>query len=375
MGPRVLVVDDDPWILRMVTASLEKRKYVVDTAKDGRQALQRAEANPPDAIITDIMMPVMDGWTFVHHLRQHPRLAGVPVIFLTALGKEEARLAQMGLKPEDYLPKPFRFDDLEKRVARALSGGAPPAATIGEGETPLPDVLTPTETPPPVPRQGQQPPPYPPGQPGPPQGQPMGGYPPYPMYGYPGQNYGYPPQGYPQPGQGYPPGYGQFPPQGYPQQGYPYPPPNVPQPPPAPPQAPAEAPAEAPRTKGTGETTRATGKHRRTTALNGRLEQLQLSSLLVMMEMERKDGVLALKEKGGDIGRIYLRGGQVIHAKLESKPDEGGKECVYEMLAWQKGSFSFNATQVDIEDTIRSSTTHLLMEGARLMDEAGRDGI
>lgn len=112
MGARVLVVDDDPWILRMVSATLEKKSYVVDTAREGRQALERARAVRPDVIISDVMMPVMDGWTFVQQLRTIPALATVPVIFLTALGKDEARLRELGLSPDDYLAKPFRFSDL-----------------------------------------------------------------------------------------------------------------------------------------------------------------------------------------------------------------------------------------------------------------------
>ncbi len=94
-----------------------------------------------------------------------------------------------------------------------------------------------------------------------------------------------------------------------------------------------------------------------------------------MMEMERKDGVLSLRDSDSAmVGRIFLRKGQVISAKLDEAPDRSGKQCVYDMLAWQVGTFSFSATRVDMEDTINSSTTHLLMEGARLIDEAKRDG-
>lgn len=93
-----------------------------------------------------------------------------------------------------------------------------------------------------------------------------------------------------------------------------------------------------------------------------------------MMEMERKDGVLSLRDSDtAMVGRIFLRKGQVISAKLDQLPDKSGKECVYAMLAWQVGTFSFSATKVDMEDTINASTTHLLMEGARLIDEAKRD--
>src|SRR5690606_26053643 len=123
MSARILVVDDDPWILRMVTASLRKRQFIVDTAREGRQALDRVKAHVPDVIISDVMMPVMDGWTLVQQLRQDPRLAAIPVIFLTALGKDQAKLRQLGLGEQDYLAKPFRFDDLEKRVEAALARG------------------------------------------------------------------------------------------------------------------------------------------------------------------------------------------------------------------------------------------------------------
>ncbi|MCA9711756.1 MAG: response regulator, partial [Myxococcales bacterium] len=105
MSARILVVDDDPWILRMVTASLRKRQFAVDTARDGRQALERVKASVPDVIITDVMMPVMDGWTFVKQLRQDPRLAKIPVIFLTALNKDAAKLRSLGLTEQDYLSK------------------------------------------------------------------------------------------------------------------------------------------------------------------------------------------------------------------------------------------------------------------------------
>jgi CheY-like chemotaxis protein len=365
MGARVLVVDDDPWILRMVTATLEKRSYVVDTAREGRQALERALAHPPDVIISDVMMPVMDGWTFVQRLRQEPLLSSIPVIFLTALGKDEARLGELGLGPEDFLAKPFRFDDLEKRVSGALarSGpapihapaagrhGTPVGATVRAAGVPTPAYVTPTpgSLPPsarPQPNAYGGYPGYPSGQPFPQPGYPSSAYPPFPQPGDAGVD---------------DPALGPWPPTEEPlRTGPPGPPPLDPPP-----------------------TTAETKRHgsgsfpaqRRTTALNGRLEQLGLSSLLVMMEMERKDGVLSLKQTdSSDVGRIFMRGGQVVCAKLDEHPELGGRECVYAMLRWKQGTFSFNAMEVDMEDSVRSSTTHLLMEGARLIDEANRGG-
>jgi CheY-like chemotaxis protein len=365
MTIRVLVVDDDPWILRMVTATLEKRGYVVDTAREGRAALAKAHAARPDVLVTDVMMPVMDGWTLVATLRQQPGFRDIPVILLTALGKDEGRLRQLDLDDDCYLAKPFRFDELEKRVSAATAARKPeppPPPDPQSGVHPMPG---------PNPQSGVYPMPGPNPQsgaypmPGP---NPQSGAHPMPYHGYPG----YPPQGYPS----YPPQPG-YPPYGYPGYGPGYPqapPPGPPAPAPASvhPPAPAPEPAARPasRDPGTGERKAV----RRTTALNGRLEQLGLSSLLVMMEMERKDGVLSLKNReGGAVGRIFLRQGQVISAKLDGLDALGGKQSVYEMLSWAAGTFSFSATKVDMEDSIQSSTTHLLMEGARLIDEANRD--
>ncbi len=332
MGSRVLVVDDDPWILRMVTATLQKRDYVVDTAREGRQALERASANPPDVIISDVMMPVMDGWTFVEQLRRDPRLSAIPVIFLTALGKDEARIAELGLRPEDFLAKPFRFDALEKRVAAALATPARPSgppAAHGAAAQPVPGGYPPTS-------------------------QPLSRSRPTPAPGFASN----PAPGFGERSHAEPPAMGYAPP--FPER----------------PTAPAQGPEPLRAPPKTAEVTAVQGepmRPRRTTALNGRLEQLQLSSLLVMMEMERKDGLLSLKDsRTGTVGRMFLRRGQVISAKLgeSGTPD---KESVYEMLSWKAGTFSFNAMEVEMEDVIKSSTTHLLMEGARLIDEANRD--
>src|SRR4051812_5717136 len=110
---RILIVDDDPWILRMVSTLLEKKGYQILTASDGEEGLLRADQVKPDLIITDVMMPRMDGWTMVKHLRARPDLSMIPVIFLTALGGEEDRIKGFRLGADDYLPKPFRFEELD----------------------------------------------------------------------------------------------------------------------------------------------------------------------------------------------------------------------------------------------------------------------
>src|SRR4051812_27168551 len=117
---RILVVDDDAWILRMVTSVLEKRGYVVETAVDGEDGINKAIARVPDLVICDVMMPRKDGWTLVKTLRSRPEFAFVPVIFLSALGSDEDRIRGFRLGADDYMPKPFRFEELDLRVANAI---------------------------------------------------------------------------------------------------------------------------------------------------------------------------------------------------------------------------------------------------------------
>jgi CheY-like chemotaxis protein len=105
---RVLVVDDDAAIRSVVAELLEDDGYVVDTARDGVQALQRARDAPPAAILLDLMMPVLDGWGFVEACRQQRICLDVPVVVMSAahgLSELTRRLQQLGVRA--VLAKPF----------------------------------------------------------------------------------------------------------------------------------------------------------------------------------------------------------------------------------------------------------------------------
>lgn len=256
MPERILIVDDDPWILRMISALLDKRGYEVITASDGEEGLEKAVRVRPDLLITDVMMPKMDGWELVRALRARAELAFTPVLFLTALSSEDDRIRGFRLGADDYLPKPFRFEELDLRVQKALER---------KGET----------------------------------------------------------------------------------------------------RAKVRAVADAPVRPASA---------RSVPALRGSLEQLGLSSLLVMMEMERKSGILQL-ERPGATGHLFVRDGRVVAARLEGQaPDDShkGPNTVYHLLTWSSGEFEFSAVEVLIEDEMQTSTTHLLMEAARRMDELRR---
>ncbi len=241
MAPHVLVADDDAWILRMVATVLEKRGYGVETAVDGEDALARALAHPPDLLITDVMMPKIDGWSLVRQLRSHPVLAMLPVIFLTALSSEDDRIRGFRLGADDYVTKPFRFEELDLRVAKTL--------------------------------------------------------------------------------------------------------------------------------RRTAQAVQDTRDQLNTSGLRGDLSQVGLSSLLVLIEMERKTGLLQLRAPEGTSAQILVREGRVVHARLDDREDPVDAECVYYLLTWAAGDFEFVTCVVEGEDRVDASTTHLLMEGARLMDE------
>jgi DNA-binding response OmpR family regulator len=243
MAPHVLVADDDAWILRMVATVLEKRGYSVETAVDGEDALARALARTPDLLITDVMMPKMDGWSLVRQLRAHAELAMLPVIFLTALSSEDDRIRGFRLGADDYVTKPFRFEELDLRVAKTL--------------------------------------------------------------------------------------------------------------------------------RRTAQTMQETRDQLAGSGLRGDLSQVGLSSLLVLIEMERKTGLLQLRAPdNGPTAQVLVREGKVVHARLDDAEEPVDAECVYYLLTWGAGEFEFIACLVEGVDRVTVSTTHLLMEGARLMDEA-----
>jgi DNA-binding response OmpR family regulator len=242
MAPHVLVADDDAWILRMVATVLEKRGYSVESAVDGDDAMARALARTPDLLITDVMMPKMDGWALVRNLRARVELAMLPVIFLTALSSEDDRIRGFRLGADDYVTKPFRFEELDLRVAKTLRRTAQNVQDARDQ---------------------------------------LGG-----------------------------------------------------------------------------------------SGLRGDLSQVGLASLLVLIEMERKTGLLQLRSFANSSAQILVRDGKVVHARLDEAEEPVDAECVYHLLTWAAGEFEFITCMVEGVDRVNVSTTHLLMEGARLLDES-----
>jgi DNA-binding response OmpR family regulator len=117
-GGRVLVVDDEPMVRDTLGQVLVDEGYIVDTAVDGEDALERVQEARPDAILLDLMMPGMNGRQFLQALRNEPAYAQVPVLIMTAVHGLEVNLATIGAS--EVVEKPFNVDDLLNKVALAV---------------------------------------------------------------------------------------------------------------------------------------------------------------------------------------------------------------------------------------------------------------
>jgi CheY-like chemotaxis protein len=250
---RILVVDNDPWIQRMVAAVLGHRGHVVecvDGAAQARATLMRGQ--PPSLVIVARTLPDGRGEALVGSLRRAGQLNGVAALLLADPTADPAEPPPSHPEMDGVLSKPLRVEDLENAVARAL------AAIAGR-------------------RKG---------------------------------------------------------------------------PPPLPVQAPPPLPAPS---------------------LEGELGAIGLSTVMLLLEMERKTGALHLS--GGDkrTAELIFRKGRVIRAHVfEGDATLAGAEAVYRTLAWSDGWFSFHPVGIEGPDEIQATTAFLLMEGASRMDAAAK---
>ena len=116
----LLLIDDDPNLILLVKDYLEFRGYNVDTAENGREALQVLDRNVPDMIICDIMMPEMDGYSLVKHIREEPMTNRIPVLFLSAKGQSQDRVKGLSEGADLYMSKPFEPEELVAQVESSL---------------------------------------------------------------------------------------------------------------------------------------------------------------------------------------------------------------------------------------------------------------
>ncbi|HEY8018662.1 MAG TPA: response regulator [Actinomycetota bacterium] len=119
-GESLLVVDDDPFIARLLEIELRAAGYDVRVASDGAQALTAAQERVPDLVLADVMMPNMDGFELTRRLRQDARTAAVSIIMLTARGLSADKLEGFAIGADDYIVKPFDTPELLARIRGVL---------------------------------------------------------------------------------------------------------------------------------------------------------------------------------------------------------------------------------------------------------------
>ncbi|MGC8838245.1 MAG: response regulator transcription factor [Anaerolineae bacterium] len=123
-GPRILIVDDDPDLVRLLTLWLEHSGYRTETAPNGLEALGHLTRSTFDLVVLDVEMPHLDGFEACRRIRQQ---SSVPILMLTVLGAPEQRMDGLSLGADDYLPKPFSVQEFMLRVQALLrrARGAP----------------------------------------------------------------------------------------------------------------------------------------------------------------------------------------------------------------------------------------------------------
>lgn len=120
MTARILLVDGDVWMQRVVISALRHQDFCIETANDGFTGLNAAMRSHPDLVISDVLMPRMNGWRLVRQLRAQREFAGTPFMFLSGLASPETRRHSFRLGADDFLPKPFDPRELVVRVQSVL---------------------------------------------------------------------------------------------------------------------------------------------------------------------------------------------------------------------------------------------------------------
>jgi DNA-binding response OmpR family regulator len=122
--PRVLLVDDEPIILRLLQVNMRLEGFEVIACSNGEVAPRRASERPPDVVVLDVVLPGIDGFEVCERLREAPATARVPVIMVTAQAQDEDRERGYALGVREYVTKPFEPSDLVALVREAMAAAS-----------------------------------------------------------------------------------------------------------------------------------------------------------------------------------------------------------------------------------------------------------
>jgi DNA-binding response OmpR family regulator len=119
-SPVVLVADDDPEILSLLSIRLKKAGYQVVEASDGEQTLAKVREHYPDLVVLDVMMPGKNGWEVAKELRNDDRFKRVGIVMLTAIGEKINEMTSPLYGADEFVDKPFEFADLERKIRAVI---------------------------------------------------------------------------------------------------------------------------------------------------------------------------------------------------------------------------------------------------------------
>lgn len=120
MAKKIVLAEDESHIARLITFKLEREGYELYWEQDGESALKKIKEIIPDLVILDIMMPVMDGYEVLKHIKELDDLKDIPIIMLTAKSQEQDIIKGFNLGAEDYISKPFKPAELTARIKKIL---------------------------------------------------------------------------------------------------------------------------------------------------------------------------------------------------------------------------------------------------------------
>jgi CheY-like chemotaxis protein len=121
MPEKILIVDDEPHILRLLASRLRANHYTVIAASDAPQGFRAANEEKPDLILLDIRLPGKDGPSLFNNLKESNLTSHIPVIFITAYPQKNVRESVLALGAVDFIAKPFNAEDLLRKVEKALA--------------------------------------------------------------------------------------------------------------------------------------------------------------------------------------------------------------------------------------------------------------
>jgi CheY-like chemotaxis protein len=125
-APSILVVDDDPEIVSMLSTRLGHRGYKVSTAGDGNRAIELAKREHPDLVLLDVMMPGKSGWEVARALKQDPLTQGIKIVMVTAIGEQVNEITSPLYGADAHIDKPFEFEKLERVIVELVGLSAKP---------------------------------------------------------------------------------------------------------------------------------------------------------------------------------------------------------------------------------------------------------